>query len=179
MNVPNKIITHHAVSLKTHTAEDVGQWHLDRWDGYSPSTLRHDLTGYGGYHDVIEWDGTWVRVRNWSDEGIHCKGQNFSSLGVCFMGNNDLHYPSEAQKRTYREDYFPEVQKEFPNITPDRIYPHRKYANKSCHGSLLSDDYYTLILGGVKQVSIKELQEKLIQLMSQLVTLLRKERMRG
>jgi len=179
MNNPNKVITHHAVSLKTHTAEDVGQWHLDRWDGYSPSTIRDDVVQYCGYHDVIEWDGTWVKARAWTDEGIHCRGENFSSLGVCFMGNNDNHYPSEAQKATWRDEYFPAVQEKYPHITNQDTYPHRKYANKSCHGKLLSDDYYILLLGEYKKLNIKQLTIKLLQLQVKLLTMLLKERRRG
>ena len=100
VNKPNKVITHHAVSLKTHTARDVSMWHWDRWSGYAAS--RRSEAPFAGYTYIIEWDGTTVQCRDHDEEGIHCRGQNFSSIGVCFMGNNDVHYPSEEQKEAWK-----------------------------------------------------------------------------
>jgi len=188
INNPDKVITHHAVSLKTHTAQDVHEWHKDRWAkyalpgdlGYNPSPtvrMENGEASLCGYHDIIEWDGTWVKCREWDEEGIHCKGQNFSSIGICFMGNNDSHYPSEAQKETYKNEYFPSVQKGIPHIKATDQYPHRNYANKSCHGKLLSDDYWINQLGYLSDKKALKLQ--LIQLMSQLVSLLKLQRMKG
>ena len=168
---------HHAVSLKDHTAEDVSNWHHERWQGYSPSRLGGE-TRYAGYHFVIEYDGTVVQCRALDEEGIHCKGQNLSSIGVCFMGNNDIHYPSLAQREAWC-DLFVHIKLLYPNIQPTDVYPHRKYANKSCHGSLLSDDYWTLQLGAQKKPTIIELQRKVVQLMNRLLVLLTNERIKG
>src|SRR6056297_1548914 len=101
MNNPDKIIVHHAVSSKTHTAVDVSNWHKQRWNGYRPSR-RGGATKYAGYHVIIEWDGTVVQCRDYDEEGIHCRGQNFSSIGVCLMGNFDTHLPSDKQMRAWR-----------------------------------------------------------------------------
>lgn len=139
MNTPNKIITHTAVSSKTHTAKDVSNWHKARWGGYRPSRRGGD-TKYAGYHVIIEWDGTVVQCRDYDEEGIHCRGQNFSSIGVCFMGNGDVHLPSGKQMRAWQK-LRKDILKQYPEIG-NRIYPHRKFANKSCHGAKLSDDYF-------------------------------------
>ena len=177
MNKPTKIITHHAVSGTGHTAEDVSQWHYERWGGYSPSR-RGGNTAFAGYHFIVEYDGTVVQCRDLNEEGIHCKGQNFNSIGVCFMGNNDIHYPSLAQREAWQQ-VFARIRLLYPKITPNDVYPHRKYANKSCHGSLLSNDYWTLQLGATKKATVRALQQQVVQLMNQLLVLLTKERMRG
>ena len=107
-NKPDKIITHTAQSLKSHTAQDVDQWHRERWSGYNPSPYfkNNKKQPYVvGYHVVIEWDGKIVQCRDYTEEGVHCIGQNFSSIGVCFMGNGDLHLPSEAQENAWRQYY--------------------------------------------------------------------------
>lgn len=54
------------------------------------------------------------------------------------MGNFDLHYPSSAQIEAW-DTLYRKLQVEYPNI-PTK--PHRAYANKSCHGKLLTDDYF-------------------------------------
>ena len=190
VNNPDKVITHHAVSLKTHTAQDVHEWHKDRWAkyalagdlGYNPSptiTMENGEASLVGYHDVIEWDGTWIKCREWEEEGIHTRGQNFSSIGVVFMGNNDNHYPSPAQLGTYKNEYYPAVQKRYPSIKNEDQYPHRKYANKSCHGKLLSDSYYINLLNKEDETATKqEMMITITQLMSRLISLLTQRRMK-
>lgn len=167
-NTPKKWITHHAVSKREHTARDVGHWHYDRWGGYRPSRIHQDIKRYIGYHFIIEWDGTLVQCRALDEEGIHCKGQNFSSIGVCFMGNFDLHLPSDEQISTWKRLY-----REHGAGLP--VYPHRRYAAKSCHGSLLPDSYFA---DAVQREYYESLIEKLSMLISRLQALLLNERMK-
>lgn len=169
-NKPDKIITHTAQSTKFHTAQDVHEWHKVRWNKYNPSPYFKAKNGepyYVGYHIVIEWDGTIVQCRDYFEEGVHCFGQNLSSIGVCFMGNGDLHEPSPEQLRAWLI-VFERINKAFPNITTNRIYPHRKYANRSCHGRLLPDDYYVKALGVEREKAIKEMYETVKQLQNRL-----------
>lgn len=178
MNKPNKVITHHAVSSRTHNHLDVGRWHYDRWNGYRPSRIRQDMARYAGYHYIINWDGTVEQCRAHDEEGIHCKGQNFSSIGVCFMGNNDLHLPSPYQIEAYRSLYR-KLQTEFGLSVFDQ-YPHRKYANKSCHGALLSDTYWVnqVRTSHDRKNNLKDKLERLNQLYSRLLVYLTKSRMK-
>lgn len=161
MNKPTKIITHHALSAKHHTHRDVGQWHRDRWGAYQPSRIRQDIARYAGYHYIINWDGSTEQCRAHDEEGIHCRGQNFSSIGVCFMGNFDNHLPSKAQEKAWVRLY-----KRIGDGMP--VYPHRKYATKSCHGALLPDNYFSRLVGVDRQT---ELIERLKQLIAQLQAL--------
>lgn len=172
MNKPNKIITHHAVSSRTHIAKDVSRWHFERWKGYARS-VRSEAP-YAGYTYIIEWDGTIVQCRNHDEEGIHCRGQNFSSIGVCFMGNNDVHYPSEAQKGAWWRLY-QKLEDEYGSLP---VHPHRLYANKSCHGKLLSDTYWADLVEK-EESTLESLKLKVLQLRVKLLTMLLKERMRG
>lgn len=176
MNKPTKIITHTAQSLRNHTHLDVGRWHYNRWNGYRPSRLRSDIARYAGYHVIINWDGSIEHCRAFDEEGIHCKGQNFSSIGVCFMGNNDEHLPSYEQRLAWRK-VFDNIHMRFPHIHTQHVYPHRKYANKTCHGRLLSDTYWKEQLGD--DVTKTQLQEQVVQLLNRLLVLLTRERMKS
>lgn len=133
MNKPTVVITHHALSQKHHTVEDVDAWHRARWPGFTSRNGWHV-----GYHYVIETDGTVTQTREHDEEGAHTVGMNKSSIGVCFIGNFDLHYPSPAQLEAW-DALYRKLQAAYPGI-PTK--PHRAYANKSCHGKLLSDDYF-------------------------------------
>ena len=161
MNVPTKIITHHALSAKHHTVKDVDEWHRLRWPHFRSGT------GYWvGYHVVIDWDGTVTQTRFLDEEGAHCIGQNRSSIGVCFMGNFDNHMPSQEQEEAWVKWY--EI---YGQNLP--VYPHRKYAIKSCHGRLLGDDYFKRLVLINKR---DKLQEILNQLLSKLQSMLTRRR---
>lgn len=166
MNKPNKVITHTAQSQRWHTVRDVDNWHKLRWPGFVSRSGWHV-----GYHIVVEWDGTWTQTREFDETGAHCIGQNNSSIGVCFMGNGDLYEPSNEQKRAWVHEIWPLITAYNPAITPGHCFPHRKFANKTCHGKLLSDDYYAkLVPGKSKQELIIELQalvNRLLALLAQ------------
>lgn len=159
-NIPSVVITHHAVSLKTHTAKDVDNWHRERWPGFVSRSGYHV-----GYHYVIEWDGKVTKTREHDEEGAHAIGMNRSSIGVCFMGNFDLHLPSPEQLEAW-DGVYKNISKEFPNIP---TFPHRKYANKSCHGRLLPDDYFA------RRNQITTLELRVRQLRAKLLALLKKK----
>ena len=115
-----------------------------------------------GYHFVIHWDGTVYQTRALDEEGAHCIGQNTSSIGVCFMGNFDNHMPSQEQEEAWI-DLYERIGEGMP------VYPHRKYAVKSCHGKLLSDDYFERMVAIERK---KQLIHKLEQLVAKLISLL-------
>lgn len=166
MNQPNKIITHTSASGKHNTAQDISQWHFDRWNGYAKS--RRKEAPYAGYHVVIEWDGKVVQTRDFDEEGIHCRGQNLSSIGVCFIGHGDHHLPSQEQEEAW-VNWYEEHGQGLP------VYPHRKYSTKTCHGKLLSDDYFARLVDRQRKL---DMIERLNQLISQLRSLLLQRRMR-
>lgn len=167
MNTPTKIITHHALSSRESTAQDVDSWHKLRWPGFVSHYFKNNKGKpyHVGYHYVIEWDGTVVQCRDDSEEGAHTVGMNSSSIGVCFMGNFDNMMPSIAQEASWMKLHAKLVVK-YPVLTPENCVPHRRYANKSCHGKLLSDTYFADL------VSIKALEKRVFDLKAILLKLL-------
>ncbi len=134
MNVPNKIIVHHTASGGNYTQFlGVNRYHRDR--NFEESTLGW----FVGYHYFIEKNGDVILARQESDKGQHTTGENLTSIGICLAGNFDIEYPTEAQKKELAELIDDVLARH--KIAPHAIYPHRKFANKSCYGSNLSDDW--------------------------------------
>lgn len=170
-NKPTVIITHHTGGTDAQplanssyaTVADIDSWHKLRWPGFTSRGGYHV-----GYHYVIEKDGKITQTREHDEEGAHCIGMNTSSIGVCFSGNFDLTKPTEPQLETWYRLY-DNLRKQFPNIP---VRPHRAYARKTCHGSLLPDEYFAVAY------QRWTLAERIKQLRSQLVALLTKRRMK-
>ncbi len=134
MNVPNKIIVHHTASGGMYPQfKAVNEYHKTR--NFEKSTPGF----YVGYHYFIEKDGTLMQARYDEDKGQHTTGENLTSIGICLAGNFDYEYPTEEQKKELVE--LIDVIRERHNIAPQAIYPHRNFANKSCYGKNLSDDW--------------------------------------
>lgn len=164
MNKPTKIITHHALSSTQSTAQDIDAWHKLRWAGFVSRYFknRNGEPYHVGYHYVIEWKGNVVQCRDESEEGAHTIGMNNSSIGVCFVGNFDNHMPSEAQLSSWRTLY-KEIVSRHPHLKPSDVVPHRRYANKSCHGKLLSDDYFSSLVANSPE-ELASLQKRVLEL---------------
>lgn len=169
MNTPTVVITHHTGGTDASpladssfaTVEDINAWHYVRWPNFVSKRGYHV-----GYHYVIEKTGKLTQTRNHNEEGAHVIGMNTKSIGVCFAGNFDLTLPTEEQMKTWYTLYG-ELLKQYPNIP---TYPHRKYANKTCHGNLLKDDYFAV------KYQIFSLTIRINQLKAQLINLLTKKR---
>ena len=146
VNKPEVVVTHHALSAPRHTVTDVNQWHKERWPNFISRKKYHV-----GYHYVIEKDGTITQTRYHDEEGAHTLGMNRSSIGVCFMGNFDKEMPTRAQNDAWAQLYS-RLQEIYPNI-PTK--PHRAFSDRTCHGTMISDDYFDLYhqkYGLLKQV---------------------------
>lgn len=171
MNKPTVIITHHTggtdaaplADSSNATVKDVDSWHKLRWPGFVSRKGYHV-----GYHYFINKKGEVTQTRDHDEEGAHCIGMNNKSIGVCFAGNFDLTMPTDAQMLAWYHLYG-SLLKQYPNIP---TYPHRKYATKTCHGRLLSDDYFAV------NYQIMTLTERLNALKALLANLLTKRRMK-
>lgn len=136
MNTPDKIIIHHSggtdanplADTSNQTAEIIKSWHLQK--GWS------DI----GYNWVIEKTGKVVKGRDEDKDGAHTIGQNSSSIGICVVGNFDATYPTKEQE-TSLSKLMLDIITRYPAITKEAIYPHRKYAVKTCYGNHLKDDW--------------------------------------
>lgn len=63
---------------REHDVEDIRRWHVDG-RGWS------DV----GYHYIILLDGTVQAGRPVNIQGAHCKGQNKTTVGICYIGGCD------------------------------------------------------------------------------------------
>lgn len=157
LNKPNKVIVHHTggtdaqplADTSKHTAEIVDVTHKTRWPGFTSAVFKNKAGEpyHVGYHFVIENTGKVVQCRAYGEEGAHCIGQNASSIGIVLSGNFDATLPTKKQEESFVK-LFREIQKAYPNIKDTDIYPHRKFATKSCYGKNLTDNYFTVLLGG-------------------------------
>lgn len=137
MNKPNKIIVHHTggtdvnplADTSHHTFEMIRDWHVkgNKWS---------DI----GYNWVIEKTGKKCKGRDENLSGAHTIGHNSNSVGICLSGNFDATMPTPEQVQSMCE-LIEDIIKRYPNITPDQIFPHRKFANKTCYGKNLSDTW--------------------------------------
>lgn len=138
-NAPNRIIWHHsAVQSKKHQAAGINNSHRTR--GFPKSSLGF----YGGYHLLIERDGSVFRFRNDNEIGAHDSGENINSLGICLAGNFSLEYPNEAQVAALTPLLRDWMQKY--GISAERIDPHRMGDSTECPGKLLPDNWAANLL---------------------------------
>jgi hypothetical protein len=175
------IVVHHtAVSRKD---APIQFFAVNRYHRSDPNVyLGQDSTlGYaGGYHVFIEPDGTELRYREDWEEGAHTKGHNLDSLGVCLAMDGDREFPTDAQVKTLKE----RLRKWCAGyqIPAAKIYPHRAFSAKSCYGYMLADDWARKLAeppppppdpDARKRAEIASLQQRLIDLVRQLILLLK------
>src|SRR3990167_6813699 len=134
MNTAKVLIVHHTggtdanplADTSHHTAEMIRQWHLAKgWD---------DI----GYNWVIEKTGKIVKGRDEKKSGAHTIGWNTMSIGVCLSGNFDATLPTPEQISSFKKLYL-ELRQRYPILTPETVFPHRKFAQKTCYGKKLTD----------------------------------------
>ena len=87
----NRIIAHHGAGSGK-TVEELHQMHIDK-NGYSGI----------GYHIYIRKDGSAYEGRPLDTIGAHAQGSNSDSIGICFEGNFEEEYMTDAQKQTGKE----------------------------------------------------------------------------
>lgn len=141
VNAPEWLIIHHTggtdanplTDTSHHTFEIVDYYHKGLW------SFKSSLGHYIGYHYFIEKDGKITQGRADQDEGAHTKGMNLKSLGICLAGNFDLTLPTEAQITALTE-LLKELSIKY-SIPVANIVPHRKFANKTCYGNKLANDW--------------------------------------
>lgn|SRR3990167_2661995 len=136
MNTPKFLIVHHEAPPMVITGDRfniVNEYHKQKWD------FKSSLGFYCGYQYFVELSGKVIQARADNEEGAHTIGKNTESIGICLANNFDLTLPTQAQI-----DALTKLLKEKMiqhNILVENIVPHRKFANKSCYGKNLPDDW--------------------------------------
>lgn len=129
--IPTDITLHHSLTTDTGTVS----WNAIR------RYHTHELGWTAiGYHFGIELVGDRYEVllgRMMNVPGAHCKEEhmNSKSLGICFVGNFDLHPPEDSQLMVGKN--LLRALMEILNIPKERIYRHSDFAKyKTCPGLL-------------------------------------------
>lgn len=151
-NKPTFLIVHHTggtdadpkADTSHHTFEVVDDWHRQLWN--EKSSLGHFI----GYHYFIDKTGKVTQGRGDKDEGLHTKSYNLKSLGICLAGNFDVTKPTKAQETALRT--LLQAKTAEYGIPVENILPHRRFANKSCYGNLLSGTWAQELLKVVPPV---------------------------
>lgn len=143
----NFLVIHHTAVSYTKNPDQLvatNNYHKQKWNSISK------LGYYVGYHYEIAADGTYTQTRRTDESGIHVVGHNFDSIGIAMDGNFDLELPTEKQVNTLT-NLLVELHAEFPKA---QIVPHRKFANKTCYGKLLSDDWASNLILNIKKMTL-------------------------
>ena len=143
-----QIIVHHTASKTTPGSQQihgVDNFHRDKdWDA-GPGVAKAKKSRLGffvQYHYFIEENGQVIKTADHDENRWHAAEQNDTAIGVCLAGSFDPGgnaAPSAAQTAALQKLLREIANTE--NIKPERIFPHRKYASKSCYGRNLSDTW--------------------------------------
>jgi N-acetylmuramoyl-L-alanine amidase len=136
MNKPQSIIVHHTAVSRAKAPvqfDAVNRYHQSLWH------FRSSLGFYGGYHYFIEASGVVKQYRKDDEDGAHTIGENKRSIGVCLAGNFDVEFPTIEQTNALRDLLRVLVARY--NLPTSSIYPHRKFAGKTCYGTNLQGDW--------------------------------------
>ncbi|QDP57247.1 MAG: putative endolysin [Prokaryotic dsDNA virus sp.] len=121
----DKIIVHCTASpeLRPHDVNDIRLWHQERgWD---------DI----GYHYLIHIDGTIEEGRPIERYGIHTAGQNYNSIGVCYVGGmtKDMKSPKDTRTKEQKDSLIKLIQQLIYKYNKDMtIHGHNEFSNKAC-----------------------------------------------
>jgi N-acetylmuramoyl-L-alanine amidase len=146
MNNPIYLIVHHSGGTDQNPLQDSSNYTVEMCD--ADHKVRFNMLSrlghYCGYHYFIDKSGIITQTRMDDEEGAHTIGHNLESLGICLAGNFDATLPTDAQIKTLSKLLTDKVAKF--NIPLGNIIPHRHFAQKSCYGNKLADNWASLLV---------------------------------
>lgn len=172
MNTPNKLIIHHSGGTDADPLADSSGYTVEQCniDHKARFNFKSSLGWYVGYQFFIDKNGRVTQCRADNEEGAHTIGQNKSSIGICLAGNFDATFPTERQIEALKE--LLKVKMSAYSIPPSEIYPHRKFASKTCYGKKLSDSWASNLVAWAPSSSqnddIMKKQSYLVELLKKL-----------
>ena len=169
MNIPKYLIVHHEappVITNAPRFQVVNEYHRQKFG------MKSSLGYWVGYQYFIEKNGLLFQARADNEEGAHTIGHNKDSIGICLAGNFDLELPTEAQKQTLK-NFLKRKMQEY-NIPLQNVVPHRLFANKTCYGYKLSDDWARNLASDIN-VQLSLLQKMLDEIKRKVALLLGKK----
>ncbi len=135
--------------------------HRVRWGGKTKSSLGF----YGGYHYIVERNGTIQQFREDYEVGAHNNlglkrigawvySCNYYALGVTFAGNMSRQDLTTEQVKSGVE-LIKRLQKTH-NIIDDNVLPHRHYKPTQCPGNNLPDPVWSYLQEQYDGVTIED-----------------------
>jgi len=117
----NYVVIHHSGSTNS-TVESITHWHVTHEAGNKWPTC--------GYHYIIDKVGNTTETLPINAKGIHCKGSNHNSVGVCLVGNFDVEPVSGGQLAALKL-LLSDLKEEYPGVV---IVPHSYLGQTACPG---------------------------------------------
>lgn len=163
MNTPKYIIVHHTGGSDANPLQDSSGFTFDQCNELHKQRFNFvsSLGWYVGYQYFIDKYGTVKQGRADNEEGAHTIGLNNSSIGICLAGNFDATMPTPAQITALTNLLKAKMAQH--GILPTNIKPHRAFANKTCYGKKLADDWAkNLVSPNVLNKNISDLLRQLL-----------------
>lgn len=135
LNTPEFLIVHHTGGTNANPLADTSHHTYEIVKNYHLSLGWEDI----GYHYFIDKGGKLTAGRKEDYHGAHTIGYNQKSLGICLAGNFDATAPTKEQTDTLAV-LLSRLRKKYL-IPRKNIVPHREFANKTCYGRRLGDDW--------------------------------------
>lgn len=155
------IIVHHTGGTNAQPLADSSNYTVKQCDADHriAFNMKSLLGWYVGYTYFIEKNGTVTQTRKDGEEGAHTVGYNKNSIGICLAGNFDATLPTQAQIDSLKK--LVKEKKALYNIDIKNIVPHRKFAQKTCYGNRLSDDWIQKLIAPSKEEIKKQIRDLL------------------
>ena len=99
--------------------KEINQWHKEK--GWLDK--KSDISC--GYHYIIRKNGKIEAGRPETSTGAHCYGQNRSSIGICWVGRNDL---NKKQRKALKSLCLKLLDER--NLKPFDVYGHSEFDEK-------------------------------------------------
>lgn len=147
MKINYLIIHHTGVSRDKNPDqfEATNNYHKAKWN------FKSSLGYYAGYHYEIAADGTIRQARSDNEAGAHTIGHNFDSIGISLDGNFDIEMPTPDQEKSLKELLL-KLKAKYPAA---KIAFHRQFANKTCPGKLIPDDWANNLIQNSMEIKLE------------------------
>lgn len=167
--MPKYIIVHHTGGTDAQPLADSSNYTVAQCDADHKVrfNMKSSLGFYVGYTYFIDKAGVVTQTRKDTEEGAHTKGYNSNSIGICLAGNFDATMPTDAQIKSLTI-LLQEKMKQYA-ISVTNIVPHRTFANKTCYGNKLPNDWAQKLVGTPQPTRSKDdIKKEIINLINQL-----------
>jgi N-acetyl-anhydromuramyl-L-alanine amidase AmpD len=168
--MPKYLIIHHTGGTDAQPLADSSNYTVTQCDADHKVrfNMKSSLGFYVGYTYFIDKAGAVTQTRIDTEEGAHTKGYNSNSIGICLAGNFDATFPTEAQIKSLTK-LLQEKTKQY-SIPVSNIVPHRTFANKTCYGNKLANDWAQKLVGTppIPTRTKEQIKQDIINLVNQL-----------